>query len=299
VVSLFFVAAAPIADRSIPSKVVSYIAMPAGQQAMHMPTDVALDSAGNVFICDGANNRIVRFNAKGEFVKSLEAALNNPVGIFIDKSDILWIADTGNHRVLSTTLDGTVKTTIDVPANKDHVASPTDLLLTPDGSRLYVVDNANHRVLARDQKTGTYIVFGSSGKALGQFQYPFMIALGEENYLYITESIGARVQMLSPTDRWAGQISRWGVELGQLYRPKGIAADTRGRIYVSDSTLNVIQVFTARGTLEGILTDAQNQPLRFDHPMGMAFDAAGKLYVVELKQNRVAVLTLSRPGGAP
>ena len=294
-------AAAPIPpDKAIVAKVEMRIEMPAGQPPMHMPNAVAVDSHGAVFVSDGADNRIVRFGPKGEFGKIIEAGFNQPDGIFVDRSDKLWIADAGNHRIVCTDGDGTVLDTIALPANKDKPAKPTDVLLTPDGSRMYVVDNDNHRLLIRYLKAGTWTVMGSAGNALGQFQYPFMIAIGEENYVYITEAVGGRAQMLSPNDRWAGQVSRWGVELGQVYRPKGIATNARGQVFISDSTLRVVQVFSARGLPEGVLTDDQHQPLRFEHPMGMRFDASGKLYVVELKANRVAVLSL-RPkvGGTP
>jgi sugar lactone lactonase YvrE len=104
--------------------------------------------------------------------------------------------------------------------------------------------------------------------------------------------IGSRLQTISPTDRWAGEIGRWGIELGQLYRPKGVAADAKGRIFVSDSTTAVVQVFGPRGALEGVLTDKDGAPLRFQHPMGLSFDRKGQLYVVELAANRVAVVSL-------
>ncbi|MGA2499731.1 MAG: NHL repeat-containing protein [Tepidisphaeraceae bacterium] len=294
-------AAVPIpADKAIVATVERHIEMPAGQQPMHMPNAVAVDSLGAVFVSDGADNRIVRFGPKGEFTNIIEGGFSQPDGIFVDRSDKLWIADAGNHRVVCTDAGGKVLDTIALPANKDKAAKPTDVLLTPDGSRMYVVDNANHRILIRDTRAGTWTVMGSAGSALGQFQYPFMIAIGEENYVYVTEAVGGRAQMISPTDRWAGQVSRWGVELGQVYRPKGIATNSRGQVFISDSTLCVVQVFSARGLLEGILTDDQRQPLHFQHPMGMCFDASGKLYVVELKANRVAVLSLlTKAGGAP
>jgi sugar lactone lactonase YvrE len=117
-----------------------------------------------------------------------------------------------------------------------------------------------------------------------------MICMGAEDYVYVTEVLGARVQRISPSDRWAGQVSRWGVELGQLYRPKGIAADDDGRLYVSDSTLGVVQVFSSRGITEGALTDEVGNALRFQHPMGMCLDSTGRLYVVELGADRVAIV---------
>lgn len=289
-------AATPIpADKRIDATVVRTIA-PA-TRPMHMPTDVAVDSKGRVYIVDGVNDRILRF--AGDSVDSLPAdaalKLRQPTGLFIDKQDRLWIADTLNQRVVRLDADGKSEA-IDLPKPEgNHKADPTDLVLSPDGKRLYIADNDNHRVLVRDMSKGTWQVMGAPGKAQGQFQYPFMLAIGKEDYVYISEAIGARVQVLSPQDRWAGEIGRWGVELGQLYRPKGVAVDVAGRVFVSDSTLGVIQVFGERGAVIGVLCGKDGSPLRLAHPMGMSFDKDGRLYVVELKENRVAVIEMTKP----
>jgi hypothetical protein len=168
------------------------------------------------------------------------------------------------------------------------------LALSADGKICYVVDMTNHRLLKRDNSGngGPWKAMGSGGRGLGQFQWPFVLCIGAENYVYVVETIGARLQEVSPDDQWAGTISTFGVELGQLYRPKGIAADAKGRIFVSDSTLNVIQVFGPRGSVEGALCDAAGNLIKFEHPMGLCFDKTGRLYVVELRANCVTVVKL-------
>lgn len=289
--------ATPIpADQQIQARVVRTLAAP-GDQPMHMPTDVAIGADGRAYVADGTNDRIVCFRADGEIDVAITQidgeVLRRPVGISVDYADQLWIADSGNHRLVVVGRDGSLVQTIDLPdAEGAGPAEPTDLVVTADGRRTYIVDNDNHRIVVRENQTGRLSFLGRFGRGLGRFQWPFMICVGAEGSLYVTEVIGARVQRISPTDQWAGQISRWGVELGRLYRPKGIATDADGRIYVSDSTLSVVQVFDPRGTIRGVLTDQQGNPLRFDHPMGMCFDSAGLLYVVELGANRVAVVSI-------
>jgi sugar lactone lactonase YvrE len=123
-----------------------------------------------------------------------------------------------------------------------------------------------------------------------------MLAMGPEDHVVVTESVGARLQLISADNRWAGQIGHFGVAMGDLYRPKGVAVDATGRIFVGDSSIGVVQVFDDAGKLLGVLTDPGGQPLRFNHPMGMRFDAAGALYVVELGANRIAVVALKTPG---
>ena len=244
------------------------------------------------------NDRIVWFDADGRFAAAISTVngekLARPVGIFIDSKDQLWIADTGNHRILGVKPTGAPEIVTPPPTEKGTPCDPTDLVVTADGRRMYVIDNNAHRLLIRDNKTQTWTALGGFGRSLGQFQWPFMLCIGEDRYIYISEAIGARVQRISPSDKWAGEIGRWGVNLGEFYRPKGLAADAKGRLYAGDSTMGVIQVFSAKGRVEGVLTGKDGTPLHFDHPMGMCFDRNGKLYVVELKAHRVAVVEMSQ-----
>jgi DNA-binding beta-propeller fold protein YncE len=273
--------------------------------SMHMPTDVAVDSKGNVYVADGARDRIVTFSpeykVRSATTRPAGQQLKRPVGLCVDARDNLWIADTANHRLLVIGAGGEVASDLPLPkTDQGKDADPTDVVVTADGRRTYVVDNPNHRVLVRDNNAGgKWTALGRPGRGIGQFEYPFMTAIGKDGDVLISEAIGARVQTLTAQDRWAGAVGAWGVELGHFHRPKGVATDAAGRIFVGDSTLNVIQVFDPRGQVEGVLTDAGGRPFYFKHPMGMTFDAKGRLYVVELAANRVAVVELQPAKGNP
>lgn len=301
VMALELDAAAPIPpDRWIDARVVAILAAPP-DEPMHMPTDVCVDARGRVYVADGTNDRIIRFAPDGR-VDAVIAGfdgekLHRPVGVTVDSGDRLWIADSGNHRVLVVSAENRLIETIELPTPPGgRPPDPTDVVVSADGRRTYVVDNDNQRVVVRNNESKEVVALGREGSAPGQFRWPFMICRDGDGYTYVSEAIGARVQRLGPTDEWAGQVGGWGAELGRLYRPKGVATDEGGRLYVSDSTLGVIQVFDSEGPNLGVLTGERGLPLRFDHPMGMCFDSAGRLYVVELAVDRVAVVALASRG---
>lgn len=288
-------------DKRIVARVVQALTAPS-DRPMHMPTDVAIDSRGHVYVADGANDRVIRFSPEGEFngpveIPADQGGLSRPVGVSVDDGDHLWIADTGNHRLLVVNEAGRLEESLRLPGTLDqHPCDPTDVALSRDGKRIYVVDNDNHRVIIRERGQDSFKELGSFGESLGQFQWPFMIAVAPDGYVHVSEAIGARVQRISPRDQWAGQIGRWGMELGQLYRPKGVAVASEDRVFVSDSTTGAVQAFNARGVGQGVMTDADGKLLRFEHPMGMCFDSDGRLYVVELRANRVAVVEFADRG---
>ena len=106
------------AERRVPVKVAATLAVPT-TQPMHMPTDVAIDRSDNVFVADGANDRIVCFDAKGAYTRSITKAgdedLKRPVGLATDASGQILIAETGRNRVVVLDGNGTLIQRIPLP----------------------------------------------------------------------------------------------------------------------------------------------------------------------------------------
>jgi uncharacterized protein (TIGR03437 family) len=89
-----------------------------GASGLRVPLDVAVDSSGNIYVCDAANSRVLIFpsllflplagasatSAVGQpnLANGLAtaAALNGPLGILVDRRDTLYVGDAGNNRVL-------------------------------------------------------------------------------------------------------------------------------------------------------------------------------------------------------
>ena len=130
------------ADKRIDATITGRLLAPP-DKPMHMPTDVAVDPAGRVFVADGANDQIVVFNAKGQFdflITQLDARkLSGPVALTVGPENQLWIADTGNHRLLVLTARGKFVKQIDLPEldNATHQPRPTGLAITADAKRTY------------------------------------------------------------------------------------------------------------------------------------------------------------------
>jgi DNA-binding beta-propeller fold protein YncE len=294
-------AAAPIpVDQRLTGEGVRTLRGPA-TDPLRMPTDVAVAADGTIFVADGVNDRVVRFSAQGVYRGPLETgqvALHNPLGLTVDGKNQLWIVQGGRNEIIVTASTGRLRARVKLPAVAGDPVDPTDVAVDANGTATFIVDNDHHRILVRDNASGTFSAFGESGTALGQMQWPFMIALDTDGNAYVTEAIGARVQRLNAQRLWLPPIGRWGVELGQLYRPKGVAIDAKQRVWVSDSTTGAIQVFDRRGRVLAVLTDEAGSVLRFDGPMGMAFSPTGELLVVESGADQVRGVRFPR-GAAP
>lgn len=291
-------AASIMPKKAVAARVVQMIRVDPPADPLTMPTDVAAGRDGVIYVADGVNDRVVMFDAQGSYSGELssigDVALSNPIGLAVEADNHLWITDNGHHRVVRVSPDRTGAEVVgmnlsEAPADAAPI-DPTGIVVTPDGKRLYVVDNDHHRIRVRDNASGFVRAVGSPGASLGQLQWPFLAALDADGALYVTEAIGGRAQRLDRDLQWTSAIGRWGVSEGQLYRPKGVAVDGNNRVLVGDSTLGAVQVFNSRGRFLGVLTDKEGRLIRFAHPMGMAMDSAGRLLVVEAGANQVSVV---------
>ncbi|MFQ5490514.1 MAG: cytochrome c3 family protein [Phycisphaerae bacterium] len=270
-----------------------------GEPPMRLPTSVAVSQAGHAFVSDGVNDRILEFDPTGKLIGEIrtvaDRALSRPMGIKIDARGNLWIADTGSAHVLVRAPDGTLAREITVQGEGPQPPDITDVVTTGDGKTVWLVDNDHHSLIRFEGDSTQPTRFGTKGESLGQLHYPYMVAAGKGDELFVTDVINARVQVVTATGAFSRALGARGLDLGQFYRPKGIACDNRGNVWVADSALGVVQVFTAAGASIDVLRDPEGKPFRFQQPCGIAFDAEGHLYVVELQRARVRKLKVNSP----
>jgi DNA-binding beta-propeller fold protein YncE len=78
-----------------------------------LPSGVAVDSSGNVYVTDADNNRVRKFDSYGRYLTQLGSKGSGPgqflgpFGIALDSSDNVYVTDSGNNRVEKFTSNGT------------------------------------------------------------------------------------------------------------------------------------------------------------------------------------------------
>jgi NHL repeat len=180
----------------------------AGQQSdvFNRPTDVAWDSAGNIYIADGfGNSRIAKFDKHGKFIKSWGSKgtdpgqFDTPHSLAIDAKGNVYVADSGNKRIQVFDGEGTFKTQI------ANIGSPAALCITPGPHQVLYSSNSNPQ---DDIDTGGEIYkleldgkilghFGKAGKLSKEFGTVNAIDCRSENDLYVGEIGNWRVQKLT------------------------------------------------------------------------------------------------------
>jgi sugar lactone lactonase YvrE len=209
---------------------------PATEAALNNPDGVAVDSAGNLYICDYGNNKIRIVYAdtgkiftiagsgtsgySGDNGPAPDAALNGPNGVAVDSVGNLYISDYGNHRVRMVTADKWIISTVagtgtpgyfgdESQATAAWLSGPTGVAVDSVGN-LFIVDQMNARVrkvavgtgiITTVAGDGTHGYAGDNGPATSaRINSPFGIAVDGQGNLYIGDGGNDRIRKVSSGD---------------------------------------------------------------------------------------------------
>lgn len=270
----------------------------APDKAMKMPSDVAVDRQGRVYVVDSGNQRVLVYTSGGEYLFSFGSKgdgpgeLNSPVGISTAPDGRVLVADRGNKRIEIFDRDGKFLKIIPATVGKMEY-TPVDVAVDREGKRIYVTGSAPfHRVFVLDNDGKLLANWGKPGNNEGEFRYPATIAVSQdEEEIHIVDVFNSRVQVFDPEGNYLVSVGSWGVTPSHLFRPKGVAVTKDNRVLVSDSYLGVVQMFNSDTRFRGVL-GIKGEIARFDTPAGMAVDGQNRIYIAEVLANKISVFQL-------
>jgi len=177
---------------------------------LNLPTAVAVDAAGNLYIADTNNHRIRKISGAtittvagdgeqlylNDGVAATQTGLDSPSGIAVDAAGNLYIGDTRNQRVRKVTLSSGLISTVAGNGTKSFagdggaatsagLATPRGVAAAADGS-IYFADSDNHRIrningagtISTAAGNGAQGFSGDTGPAnLGMLDTPHAVAI--------------------------------------------------------------------------------------------------------------------------
>jgi len=275
------------------------IAPTADSVALNTPTGVAMDGAGDLFIADMNNSRVVKVLADGSTATSIAPtagstyvtarALINPGGLALDGAGNLYIADVYNWRVLKVLANGNGTTEILPTVNGTPLNNPTGIAVDGAGN-LFISDTWNSRVVEVPADGGPAIAVVVNGLSLS---YPSGLVFDSVGNLFITDTSNNRVVEV-PAGGGAATVLSPTVNSLTLNEPSGIAVDGAGDLFISDTMNNRVVEIHADGGLATAFDPTVNRtPL--NNPTGIAVNGAGDLFVADPVNSRVVKLQRSLP----
>ena len=223
--------------------------MPESQQGK--PVGLTVGADGLLYVPDTHYHRVLVFTPNGALVRQWGENGAGP-GQFIYPTDVafdslghIFVSEYGEHDRVQV-FDDKGKYLYEFGSfgeGDGQFSRPQSLLI--DGELVYITDACNHR-LCVFKTDGTFVRnMGGVGSELGQFRFPYGLAMDAAGRLVVCEFGNNRVQWI---DKATGQgIKSWGVagrEPGHLAYPWGVVVDNAGRVVVVDGGNNRLQVFS-------------------------------------------------------
>jgi cysteine-rich repeat protein len=273
--------------------------------ALNLPSAVAMDASGNLFVADTGGHRVRRVEAatgsittvagtgtagiSGDGGLATSAQLDTPSSVAVDGLGNLFIGDQDNHRIrrvdaasgLITTVAGTGVAGFSGdggPATSAEIRSPHGVAIDGLGN-LFIADRNNHRIRRVDAASGLVTTVAGTGVA--------------------------------------GFSGDGGpATSAQLNFPRGVAVDGLGHLFIADMSNHRIRrldastgvITTVAGTgVPGLSGDGgPASSAQLESPNGVAVDGFGNLFIADVSNHRIrqvnavtGVITTVAGMGAP
>jgi uncharacterized protein (TIGR03437 family) len=259
--------------------------------ALFLPTAIAVDSSGNVYIADGGSG-LRKVDTKGiitsvPVISSFLSKIGSPGGMTTDSAGNVYVSDLNGSAiykldksgVLTTVAGGTLGFSGDGgPATKAALYFPSGVAVDSVGN-LYFADKGNNRVRKVDTKgvittfagTGTAGYSGDGGLAtsakLGlNLTAAFQgVAVDSAGNVYIADPVNNRIRMVNSSgiiSTFAGNGTPFATgSLGNgdggppakasVTTPYGVTVDSAGNVFIADTGHNLIRKVTGAATTGG------------------------------------------------
>ena len=162
------------------------------------------------------------------------------------------------------------------------LSRPHDVVLSPDGKRLYVADLGNDEIKVLDADSLKPLgAFG--GKILGS---PHDVIFDARGRLLVADTDNARIAIFAVE----GGTGKMVGELKGLKSPEGVGVGPDGSVYVGDTGANAVVRFDPAGNPRSVGRKGDGR-LEFYRIHDVEVNAAGRVFVADPGNNRVQILT--------
>lgn len=255
---------------------------PAVMANFNSPTDIAVDSDGNIYIADTFNHRIRKIDRSknistvagngnagfsGDGGQATLATLNNPSGVAVDNNGNIYIADMYNQRIRQVNTSGKI----------DTIAGNGEMGYAGDGGYATLANFRNPSDIALDM-AGNIFVADSENNVIRKID--------------ITRNITTVAG--NGSQGYSGDVG--GATAAALNYPHGVSIDIFGNLYIADcrnycvrkvDTAGNISTVAGDGTM-GFTGDAGRANMaKLSATFGVAVDNSGNVYVCDSENYRI------------
>jgi streptogramin lyase len=276
-----------------------------GNGQLSRPLGIARDSSGNLWVADADNNRIEKFNSKGEYLSQFgskgsgNGQFDEPVDVAFTAAGNLWVTDAGNGRIEEFNPQGEYLQQAGIKEgilNQDNLTKPYGVAIDSEG-RIWVTDSGGHRVdQFKETAEGSFGHFVSSYGG-GPFEnpalnYPAGIAADSKGNMWIADAANNLIYQIHPGILGFGfqldaKFGSSGSGEGQLSEPRGVAVKPSGNLAIVEKGNNRVQLFSPAGEYLGQFGTKGSGEGQLSEPRGVVSGPGGTTYVTDGGNNRI------------
>ncbi len=224
------------------------------------PMGIAVNASGYMLVGNDKRNNVEVYDpATGELLATFgQTEIETPSSIMLDSQGNIYVTDAGSNTVY--VYDNTYKliTNIGEPGREAHqLRGPSNALLSPDESELFVLDRLNKRVQVYDVEGNWLrsITFGGTqGQGCSWFTGKCKIPgapaftriqgmdFDDSGRLHVLDIFHAAVSIFDPgTGEYLGGYGDYGLDNGQLKSPGSLLVEG-SQALITDGGKNTIEV---------------------------------------------------------
>ena len=224
------------------------------------PGSIALDSAGNLYICDWANYVVISLDPQGN-----QRLIFNITHALQANERFFWIPET---------------VVVDAAGNVWVSSFIEDYFLTQGGGLLSGFTFSYY--LTKFAPNGTLLLqFNSTDTAVAQLD-PNDLAVDAQGYLWAADTWNGRVVQISPQGK---EVQSYTLGTLPFVEPLGVAVDSAGNMLVADGELSAILKLSSTGQVLSRFPISPDKSTVW--PSGIALDAQDCIYVSDEDNSRV------------
>jgi sugar lactone lactonase YvrE len=262
------------------------------------PRSVFADAAGNVYVADTDNQRIVKETlAGGTYTQSVvpTSALQWPLAVAVDGNGNVYVSDTWHSREIKESIapgmgGAAAATPVENVIVSKGLNYPAGIALDGAGN-FYLADSVNNRILMESPASASATGYVANTLPITGLSNVYGVAVDATGNLYIADSGNNRI--LKETRSAAGSFTyaQTVIPTSTLAFPRSVAVDANGDLYICDTNNGrvVEEVWNGAAYTENVMRSG------LASPDSVALDGSGNLYIADTANQRVLKETFATP----
>jgi len=215
------------------------------------PKGIAVDKAGNIYVTDNAQFKVMIFdsgyNLVAEFGERGEGPgkLNDIGDIAVDDNGNIYVSDDGTGIHVFDPDYKYIKTIID----PDQTGENGYITVNTKLKKLYVSEDGNGQVDVYDTETGKFLYdFGGLGSAPENLTEDIEgLAIGPWDMVFVVDEARVSIKLYQEDGTFITQFGKKGLYEGEMASSEGVAYDAKNRrIVLADEKNHRVQSFALK-----------------------------------------------------